>query len=57
MESKLLLKAFRISPNGLLPGNEAIMALLLNIDTLILMGKISENYIEHYVPVRNFFSF
>jgi len=53
MESKLLMKSFKISPNGLLPGNEPILALLLNIDTLILMGRVPRSFMEHYTPLTN----
>ncbi len=54
VESKLLLKSFQLSPSGLLPGNEPIIALLLNIDVLILVGRAHKNFTQPYLPVRNY---
>ena len=51
MESKVLLKTFQISPNGLLPNNEPIITLLLNTDMLILVGRVYKNFTQPYIPV------
>jgi len=51
MESKVLLKTFQISPNGLLPNNEPIIALLINTDMLILVGRVYKSFTQPFIPV------